>query len=157
MFYPNTSSYQHKKPSRKKQNRIKISTQQYVRSCTTTVYVNLSMNSFEKQLPKTIFVLKSGCKIIPFPNYNQTFLQKTLHSFFVLTFYYKSSKVSVVYTLLYINIILGPICSIMTYPSERNYLLKASYLSVFLITPHRPRCHNRSHRDKHNQLKNYSR
>ena len=32
----------------KKQNRIKISTQQHVRSCTTTVYVNLSMNTFEK-------------------------------------------------------------------------------------------------------------
>ena len=48
MFYPNTSSYQHKNHPAKKQNRIKTSIQQHVRSCTTTVYVNLSMNAFEK-------------------------------------------------------------------------------------------------------------
>jgi len=43
-----------KKHPAKKQNRIKISIQQYVRSCTTTVYVNLSMNSFEMapEIPK---------------------------------------------------------------------------------------------------------
>ena len=60
MFYPNTSSYQHKNHPAKKQNRIKISTQQYVRSCTTTVYVNLSMNSFENSSRK----LKADAKVI---------------------------------------------------------------------------------------------
>ena len=39
----------------KKQNRIKTSIQQYVRSCTTTVYVNLSMNTFKKIAPENNF------------------------------------------------------------------------------------------------------
>jgi len=60
MFYPNTSSYQHKNHPAKKQNRIKISTQQYVRSCTTTVYVNLSMNTFENSSRKP----KADAKVI---------------------------------------------------------------------------------------------
>ena len=48
------------KPSRKKQNRIKTSTQQHVRSCTTTVYVNLSMNTFENSSRKP----KADAKVI---------------------------------------------------------------------------------------------
>ena len=60
MFYPNTSSYQHKNHPAKKQNRIKISTQQYVRSCTTTVYVNLSMNTFKNSSRKP----KADAKVI---------------------------------------------------------------------------------------------
>jgi len=61
MFYPNTSSYQHQKTiPQKKQNRIKISTQQYVRSCTTTVYVNLSMNTLKNSSRKP----KADAKVI---------------------------------------------------------------------------------------------
>ena len=67
MFYPNTSSYQHKNHPAKKQNRIKISTQQYVRSCTTTVYVNLSMNTLKNSSRKQFLFSKADAKLFLFP------------------------------------------------------------------------------------------